>query len=54
MNCGLTDEGGAALTSALRSNPEHLRDLDLSLNKLDQQVRVSTLQYLLEKLNNLL
>ncbi|XP_026107233.1 NACHT, LRR and PYD domains-containing protein 3-like [Carassius auratus] len=32
--CGLTDEGCAALTSALRSNPEHLRVLDLSGNKL--------------------
>nr|XP_021326497.1 NACHT, LRR and PYD domains-containing protein 12-like [Danio rerio] len=33
-NCGLTDEGCAALALALRSNPEHLRDLDLSVNKL--------------------
>uniref|UniRef100_A0A8C1M1E8 NACHT LRR and PYD domain-containing protein n=1 Tax=Cyprinus carpio TaxID=7962 RepID=A0A8C1M1E8_CYPCA len=33
-NCGLTDEGCAALTSALRSNPSHLRELDLSWNKL--------------------
>ncbi|XP_056120593.1 NLR family CARD domain-containing protein 3-like [Rhinichthys klamathensis goyatoka] len=33
-DCGVTDEGCAALTSALRSNPSHLRDLDLSLNKL--------------------
>ncbi|XP_026082981.1 NACHT, LRR and PYD domains-containing protein 12-like [Carassius auratus] len=32
--CGLTDEGCAALASALRSNPEHLRELDLSGNKL--------------------
>uniref|UniRef100_A0A8C1M862 Uncharacterized protein n=1 Tax=Cyprinus carpio TaxID=7962 RepID=A0A8C1M862_CYPCA len=32
--CGVTDEGCAALASALRSNPSHLRDLDLSLNKL--------------------
>uniref|UniRef100_A0A8C2BI81 NACHT domain-containing protein n=1 Tax=Cyprinus carpio TaxID=7962 RepID=A0A8C2BI81_CYPCA len=32
--CGLTDEGCAALTSALRSNPEHLRHLDLSENML--------------------
>ncbi|CAM4640867.1 unnamed protein product [Leuciscus chuanchicus] len=31
--CGVTDEGCAALTSALRSNPSHLRELDLSLNK---------------------
>jgi len=32
--CDLTDEGFAALTSALRSNPEHLRDMDLSGNKI--------------------
>ncbi|XP_056116188.1 NACHT, LRR and PYD domains-containing protein 12-like isoform X2 [Rhinichthys klamathensis goyatoka] len=32
-NCGVTDEGCAALTSALRSNPSHLRELSLSLNK---------------------
>ncbi|XDV33536.1 hypothetical protein PO909_003918 [Leuciscus waleckii] len=31
--CGVTDEGCAALTSALRSNPSHLRKLDLSWNK---------------------
>ncbi|XP_077063102.1 protein NLRC3-like isoform X2 [Siphateles boraxobius] len=54
MNCGITDEGCAALISTLRSNSEHLRDLDLSLNKLDPRVRVSALQYILEKLNNLL
>uniref|UniRef100_A0A8C0YCU6 Uncharacterized protein n=1 Tax=Cyprinus carpio carpio TaxID=630221 RepID=A0A8C0YCU6_CYPCA len=33
-NCGVTDEGCAALASALRSNPSHLRELDLSENKL--------------------
>ncbi|CAM4640507.1 unnamed protein product [Leuciscus chuanchicus] len=33
MDCGVTDEGCSALTSALRSNPSHLRDLSLSLNK---------------------
>ncbi|XP_051728590.1 LOW QUALITY PROTEIN: NACHT, LRR and PYD domains-containing protein 12-like [Ctenopharyngodon idella] len=33
-DCGVTDEGCAALASALRSNPSHLRELDLSLNKL--------------------
>ncbi|CAM4548298.1 unnamed protein product [Leuciscus chuanchicus] len=31
--CGVTDEGCAALASALRSNPSHLRELDLSVNK---------------------
>uniref|UniRef100_A0A8C0Y9E4 Uncharacterized protein n=1 Tax=Cyprinus carpio carpio TaxID=630221 RepID=A0A8C0Y9E4_CYPCA len=33
-DCGVTDEGCSALTSALRSNPSHLRYLDLSGNKL--------------------
>uniref|UniRef100_A0A9J7XJ40 Uncharacterized protein n=1 Tax=Cyprinus carpio carpio TaxID=630221 RepID=A0A9J7XJ40_CYPCA len=33
-DCGVTDEGCAALTSALRSNPSHLRELYLSRNKL--------------------
>ncbi|XP_053084646.1 ribonuclease inhibitor-like [Pangasianodon hypophthalmus] len=33
-DCGVSDEGCAALTSALRSNPSHLRELDLSGNKL--------------------
>ncbi|XP_067267066.1 NACHT, LRR and PYD domains-containing protein 12-like [Chanodichthys erythropterus] len=33
-DCGVTDEGCAALASDLRSNPSHLRELDLSLNKL--------------------
>uniref|UniRef100_A0A672QZL4 Uncharacterized protein n=1 Tax=Sinocyclocheilus grahami TaxID=75366 RepID=A0A672QZL4_SINGR len=33
-DCGVTDEGCAALASALRSNPSHLRELDLSRNKL--------------------
>ncbi|XP_073719133.1 protein NLRC3-like [Misgurnus anguillicaudatus] len=32
--CDITDEGCVALTSALRSNPSHLRELDLSRNKL--------------------
>ncbi|XP_026990414.2 NLR family CARD domain-containing protein 3-like isoform X2 [Tachysurus fulvidraco] len=32
--CGVSDEGCAALTSALISNPSHLRDLDLSGNNL--------------------
>ncbi|XP_026104088.1 NACHT, LRR and PYD domains-containing protein 3-like [Carassius auratus] len=44
-NCGLTDEGCAALTSALRSHPEHLRQLDLSWNKLGNSgiTRISTI-----------
>uniref|UniRef100_A0A8C0YA47 Uncharacterized protein n=1 Tax=Cyprinus carpio carpio TaxID=630221 RepID=A0A8C0YA47_CYPCA len=33
-DCGVTDEGCAALASALRSNPSHLRELNLSRNKL--------------------
>ncbi|KAK3544376.1 hypothetical protein QTP86_010149 [Hemibagrus guttatus] len=32
--CDLTDEGCAALTSALRSNPSHLRELNLSYNNM--------------------
>ncbi|XP_048048815.1 NACHT, LRR and PYD domains-containing protein 12-like [Megalobrama amblycephala] len=32
--CGVTDEGNAALASALRSNPSHLRQLNLSFNKI--------------------
>ncbi|CAM4705339.1 unnamed protein product [Leuciscus chuanchicus] len=32
--CGVTDESCAALASALRSNPSHLRELDLSGNDL--------------------
>ncbi|XP_073669554.1 uncharacterized protein [Paramisgurnus dabryanus] len=32
--CGFTDEGFFALTTALNSNPSHLRHLDLSENKL--------------------
>ncbi|XP_016369592.1 protein NLRC3-like [Sinocyclocheilus rhinocerous] len=34
-NCGVTDEGCAALCSALRSNSSHLRELDLTLNTLE-------------------
>uniref|UniRef100_A0A671PD46 Uncharacterized protein n=1 Tax=Sinocyclocheilus anshuiensis TaxID=1608454 RepID=A0A671PD46_9TELE len=45
--CGLTDEGCAALTSALRSNPEHLRELDLSSNKMGD-LKVSLLYTVLE------
>ncbi|XP_026104177.1 NACHT, LRR and PYD domains-containing protein 3-like isoform X3 [Carassius auratus] len=36
MDCGVTDEGCAALASALRSNPSHLRNLNLSGNKLEE------------------
>ncbi|CAM4736165.1 unnamed protein product [Leuciscus chuanchicus] len=38
--CGVTDEGCSALASALRSNPSHLRDLDLSENKLGDSVHL--------------
>ncbi|XP_043112140.1 NACHT, LRR and PYD domains-containing protein 12-like isoform X2 [Puntigrus tetrazona] len=38
-DCGVTDEGCAALVSALRSNPSHLRELNLSLNKLEKSSR---------------
>ncbi|XP_029601967.1 NLR family CARD domain-containing protein 3-like, partial [Salmo trutta] len=33
--CGVTEEGCASLVSALRSNPSHLRELDLSNNDLE-------------------
>ncbi|ROL49956.1 NLR family CARD domain-containing protein 3 [Anabarilius grahami] len=39
-DCGVTDEGCAALTSALRSNPSHLRELNLSENKIGQSVNL--------------
>ncbi|XP_016360165.1 NACHT, LRR and PYD domains-containing protein 12-like [Sinocyclocheilus anshuiensis] len=39
--CGVTDEGCAALASALRSNPSHLRDLDLSGNKIKDSALTS-------------
>ncbi len=32
-DCGITDEGCAALSSALRSNSSHLRELNLTDNK---------------------
>uniref|UniRef100_A0A8C7IYK9 NACHT, LRR and PYD domains-containing protein 12-like n=1 Tax=Oncorhynchus kisutch TaxID=8019 RepID=A0A8C7IYK9_ONCKI len=39
--CGVTEEGCASLVSALRSNPSHLRELDLSNNDLkDSGVRL--------------
>ncbi len=39
-DCGVTDEGCAALASALRSNPSHLRQLELSLNNLGDSVKL--------------
>jgi len=33
-DCGVRDEGCVALASALRSNPSHLRKLDLTWNNL--------------------
>uniref|UniRef100_A0A674AQJ5 NACHT, LRR and PYD domains-containing protein 12-like n=1 Tax=Salmo trutta TaxID=8032 RepID=A0A674AQJ5_SALTR len=36
--CGVTEEGCAALVSALRSNPYHLRELDLSDNHLGDSI----------------
>ncbi len=33
LRCGVTDEGCAALSSVLRSNSSHLRELDLTDNK---------------------
>ncbi|XP_016408298.1 NACHT, LRR and PYD domains-containing protein 12-like [Sinocyclocheilus rhinocerous] len=57
INCGVTDEGCAALASALRSNPSHLRELDLSYNKLGDSVKLlSALKddpyYKLDRLNS--
>ncbi len=40
MKCGVTDEGCAALASALRSNPSHLRELYLSENKIESGVKL--------------
>ncbi|KAF5879811.1 ribonuclease inhibitor-like, partial [Clarias magur] len=34
QSCGVSDEGCVALTSALRSNPSHLRELELSDNNI--------------------
>ncbi|KAL0185066.1 hypothetical protein M9458_020762, partial [Cirrhinus mrigala] len=34
MKCGITDKGCAALASALRSNPSHLRELRLTGNEI--------------------
>ncbi len=40
MKCGVTDDGCAALASALRSNPSHLRELSLSLNKIESGAKL--------------
>ncbi|XP_059405334.1 NLR family CARD domain-containing protein 3-like isoform X3 [Carassius carassius] len=39
-NCGITDEGCAALASALSSNPAHLRELSLTWNELGDSVKL--------------
>ncbi len=52
----MTDEGCSAVTSALKSNPSHLRELNLSVNKLgDSGVKnlsdlLMNTQFKLEKL----
>uniref|UniRef100_A0A8C1LUI4 Uncharacterized protein n=1 Tax=Cyprinus carpio TaxID=7962 RepID=A0A8C1LUI4_CYPCA len=46
-NCYLTDEDCSAVTSALKSNPSHLRELDLSRNKLKGDSGVKNLSDLL-------
>ncbi|XP_053364405.1 protein NLRC3-like [Clarias gariepinus] len=46
-DCGVSDEGCAALISSLRSNPSHLRDLDLLKNKVGDSA-VKCLSALLE------
>ncbi|KAF5903683.1 NACHT, LRR and PYD domains-containing protein 12-like, partial [Clarias magur] len=38
--CDISDEGCAALTSALRSNPSHLRELNLLNNKLTDSTKM--------------
>ncbi|XP_042627727.1 NACHT, LRR and PYD domains-containing protein 12-like isoform X4 [Cyprinus carpio] len=48
-DCGITAEGCAALASALRSNPEHLRELDLSENNLGLR-KYSNSDHILQKL----
>ncbi|XP_067220813.1 NLR family CARD domain-containing protein 3-like isoform X3 [Chanodichthys erythropterus] len=39
-NCDITDDGCAALASALRSNPSHLRELNLAVNKIGESVNL--------------
>ncbi|XP_043080785.1 NACHT, LRR and PYD domains-containing protein 3-like isoform X2 [Puntigrus tetrazona] len=48
-NCSIEEEGCSALALALRSNPSHLRELDLSLNKPRNSVKL--LSDLLEDTN---
>ncbi|KAI5085433.1 ribonuclease inhibitor-like isoform X2, partial [Silurus meridionalis] len=48
MRCGVSDKGCAALASALRSNPSHLKDLNLSVNKVGDS-GVKCLSAVLEK-----
>ncbi|KAL0146884.1 hypothetical protein M9458_057823, partial [Cirrhinus mrigala] len=54
--CEMTDEGCSAVTSALKSNPSHLRELNLRGNKLgDSGVKnlsdlLMNTQFKLEKL----
>uniref|UniRef100_A0A8C2E711 Si:ch211-181d7.1 n=1 Tax=Cyprinus carpio TaxID=7962 RepID=A0A8C2E711_CYPCA len=42
MCCGVTDKGCAVLASALRSNPLHLRELNLEWNKLQKGIKLLT------------
>ncbi|KAL1260230.1 hypothetical protein QQF64_008057 [Cirrhinus molitorella] len=42
MCCGVTAKGCAALASALKSNPSHLRELNLEWNKLGKGVKLLT------------
>uniref|UniRef100_A0A3P9C661 NACHT LRR and PYD domain-containing protein n=1 Tax=Maylandia zebra TaxID=106582 RepID=A0A3P9C661_9CICH len=46
--CGITEEGCVSLASALKSNPSHLRELDLSYN----HPGVSGVKLLLERLED--
>ncbi|ROL49903.1 NLR family CARD domain-containing protein 3 [Anabarilius grahami] len=50
-NCNVTPEGVAALTEALKSNPSHLKELDLLENDLEES-DLNVLSMILEKLSN--